>query len=208
MLQIDVSSSIDQAVSLLRAFDPEQLPYAVALALTNTAKDAQEAVRASMPAHFTLRRDWVVQGIRIVPATKQLPVAMVYSRDQFMALQETGGLKIPHGKHIAIPLPAVRPTPTALIAKDDLPRNILPTLRAKGGGLTAVVTMKNGHKFIARLRNGAGKGNRLDLLYYLVDDATLKPRLGLEDITRKVVDRRFVQHLDAALTQAMRTARR
>ena len=54
----------------LDAMARKQLPFAVAAALTATAKDAQAAVRAQMPARFTLRGPWVPKGIRIRPAKK------------------------------------------------------------------------------------------------------------------------------------------
>lgn len=211
MLQIGVRSELDKVVAALSVFDDKQLPFAASKALNDTANDARDSVRASMPSHFTIRRDWVIKGIQVVPATKSNLSAIIWSRDAFMALQESGGEKMPYGKFLAIPLPAVKPTPQSIVAKENYPRNIAPTLTApgarKGSELTAVVTMKNGKKFIARAADTPTRGKRLELLYYLMPTAHITPRLGLEEITAKVVSRRFVDHLEKALNMAMATAR-
>jgi hypothetical protein len=209
MLQIGVKSTLDQVLAAVGVFDDKQLPFAVSKALNDTANQARDAVRAKMPSNFTIRRDWVVKGIQVVPATKQSLSAIVWSRDDYMALQETGGDKTPFGKYLAIPLPAVKPTAGSIVRKEDYPRNIPATLTApgKGGQLTAVVTMRNGKKFIARASANPTKGKRLELLYYLMPTAHLKPRLNLETITDQVVADKFADNFEKAIALAMSTAR-
>ncbi|GAA0599197.1 hypothetical protein GCM10009099_40360 [Caenispirillum bisanense] len=92
-----------EAIRQLRQL-PKQTQFAVALALTRTAKDAQAEVIKSLGQKFTIRTAWVSKGIRIKPATKQKLEAVVFSKDDFMALQETGGEKTARdGKAIARP---------------------------------------------------------------------------------------------------------
>jgi hypothetical protein len=57
---------------------------AVAKALTFTAKDSQVALKAEVPGLFVLRRNWVVQGIRIKPANGGNLNAQVGSIDKYM----------------------------------------------------------------------------------------------------------------------------
>lgn len=87
-LRIDMERIGQQLAQL-----PRHAQVGIAEALTRTALDARDAVRETPPQRFTLRRPWVAQGIGALPATPRRLVAVVYSRDRFMALQETGGEK-------------------------------------------------------------------------------------------------------------------
>lgn len=112
-------------------FTPSNLAFAVAKTLTDLATTAQTEVRKDLPKTFKIRRDFVPKGIRIRPASKSNLEAVVYSIDSggrrdFMARQETGGRKKPEGgRHIAIPLKAVKPTPQTLIQQGWKPKNLL-----------------------------------------------------------------------------------
>src|SRR3990167_3209198 len=86
----------------------KEMPFAMAVALTRTAQSAQREVRAELKDRFTIRGNWVPGGIRIKPATKRNLAAEVGSKDAFMALQETGGVKKPRGRALAIPVGARR----------------------------------------------------------------------------------------------------
>ncbi len=177
-----------------------QMAFAAASAITSTAYEVQTEVRRNMPQRFTLRRQWIVQGIRVDKATKQSLTATVYSRDKFMGLQEAGGVKSPLRNYIAVPTKAVRRTKTQLIAKSDLPAAL--------GDKVAVVEY-NGDKYLAlkKARKGANKGGQLRLLYLLVPRANLHQRLGLEKDGRRVARERFGPNFSRAIERAIRTAR-
>ncbi|MDE1906638.1 MAG: hypothetical protein KGH75_09340 [Rhodospirillales bacterium] len=208
-----MKSNIDKLVASLSAFDERQLPYTIALALTRTAQEAREAVTAAMPGEFILRRTWILQGIRIVPAKKDNLVATIYSRDPFMARQEYGGQKIPMdgGRNIAIPL-AARPDPRALIPEELLPANLgmaeytvshngnLVTKKGTGGAAFRMVS--NGKTYLA-LRTAAG----LKMMYLLVPSAHITPRLNMGEITMRVVKQRFAHNFILAAREAMATRR-
>lgn len=218
MIQIDIDTK--QIERIVGAVNSRQLPFAAALALTQTAKDAQASVRASMPAKFTLRRQWIVNGIRIKPANKTTLEAWVYSKDAFMARQEKGGIKTgkagggdftsssvaeankgvrarPAGGRVAIPTDNVLRNKSDIIRKSDLPAGLGKKAFVMGRGATQV---------LAR-RFSKGKRAGLQILYVLKASTHIKPRLGLEDITTKVVERRFAMHFNSAFEQAIRTAK-
>ncbi|MEO5335214.1 MAG: hypothetical protein H7839_24650, partial [Magnetococcus sp. YQC-5] len=71
----------------------KQIQFASALTLTNLAKDAQAEVRRELPQRFTIRTNWISKGIQIRSASKNDLKATVLVLDQFMAIQETGGIK-------------------------------------------------------------------------------------------------------------------
>ena len=155
--------------------------------------------RAEMPARFTLRRQWIVNGIRVEKATKANLVATVFSRDAFMGLQEFGGQKDPRKRFIAIPTKAVRRTKSDIIAKSDRPQNL---------GARAEVIEYKGNKWLALKRARSGRsGNELRLLYLLVPRAQLHERLGLREIGTRVTRERFMQIWRQCLEDALPTSR-
>ena len=146
-------------------------------------------------------------------ARKDSLVAIIYSRDPFMARQEYGGQKIPMdgGRNIAIPL-AARPDPRGIIPEALLPANLgmaeytisrngnLVTKKGTGGAAFRMVS--NGHTYLA-LRTAAG----LKMMYLLVPSAHITPRLNLGEITQRVVRERLAQNFIAAAREAMATRR-
>jgi hypothetical protein len=115
----------------LRRFTASNIKFGVAKTLTDLAIASQAEVRKDLPKRFEIRRKWVPQGIRIRPASKSNLESAVFSIDSggrrdFMARQQTGGIKTPEsGRHIAIPLRAVKPTPQTIIQQGWKPKNLL-----------------------------------------------------------------------------------
>lgn len=199
MLTLNVTADLKTCMKQLDGFRSDQFAFAVAKALTKTAQDAQKAVRDDMPNRFTLRRQWIVQGIRIEKATKSNLTAMVYSRDRsFMDRQEGGGIKAPkYGSNLALPMPSVRRTKTQIIAKSELPGNLKNKF---------IIHAKDGRVYLAN-RFAKGKRAGVQLMYELRPKASVKPRLGMHDITNRIVQQNFQKNLIEAMQYAMRTAR-
>lgn len=200
MMQISVQTNIEAALRKLKSIsERQQFAFATARALTQTAAQVQAEVKKNMPSRFTLRRQWIVQGIRIERATKQNLTATVYSRDKFMGLQEMGGPKSPLRNFLAIPTSMVRRTKTDMVRKSDKPRAL--------GDKAEIVEVK-GRKYLAlkKPRKGAN-GKRLRLLYLLVPRAKIAPRLKLGEDGVRVARAQFVANLERALEDALRSAR-
>jgi hypothetical protein len=182
-LEVDIPS-----ISGIRS----EIEFEVVKALTRTARDAADAVKADMPTKFTLRRDWVRKGVRFDAATKAHPVARVYSLDELMAKQEYGDVHHPKGKHVAIPA-QVRTRPNALIPSSRFPRKIL----EQNGTFKASFEGKSGHKFngLEGIFQRDRKRKTLRILYLLKDRKTTQPRWDFEGTVTEAVDRRFQQNL-------------
>lgn len=197
---LSVQSDLLKAMAKLRSItEAQQLRFATAKALTQTAVEVQTEVRANMPGRFTLRRQWIVQGIRITPASKADLTATIYSRDKFMGLQEAGGVKSPLRNYIAVPTRAVKRTKTDMIRKADRPAAL---------GDKAGIVEVNGNKFLALKKARRGKsGAPLRLLYLLVPRARLQARLGLSKDGMRVARQKFTANLQRALADAVRSAR-
>jgi hypothetical protein len=168
----------------------KNIKFATAKSLTKMAQGAQEAVRQSLPKErggpFYIRRQWVVGGIRIKPATRSALEALVYSIDSggrrsFMGRQERGGTKtnVSGGQHIAIPLRAVKPTPKSIVPQGYKPKNLLrygPSRGARQEGMK-----QRGQAFKIKSKNRPGvewimmkKGGKYVPAWLLVPRATIK----------------------------------
>jgi len=179
--------------------EAKQFRFATAQALTKTAAEVQTGVKQAMPSRFTIRRSWVIQGIRMDKATKDNLTATVYSRDKFMGLQEVGGPKSPLRNYIAVPTRATKRTKTDMVRKSDRPKAL--------GDKVEVVEV-NGNKFLALKKARKGRsGNELRLLYLLVPRPRIQERLGLRRDGHRIARQRFIPNLQAALARAVATAR-
>lgn len=212
MLRIGLKSDIEKLTASLSAFNPDQLPYTIARALTTTAKQAQAAVIDAMPSNFILRRkQFIESGVQIEPARKENLRAIVFDRDDFMARQESGDDKIPidGGKNLAVPL-AARPNPGAIIPEALRPANLgraVYTISSKGHLITkrgtpnaAFRMVSNGKTYLAYRQHG-----KLMMMYLLIPAAKIKPRLHLAEITMRVVKENFAQNFMEAARIAMET---
>ena len=159
MLKLNLSADTKATKALARSMS--QLRKAVAKALTGLAYDVRDGVRASLPDRFTIRRPWVAKGIGIAPASSGSLTATVFSRDYFMELQETGGIKT--GK-IAIPVGRM----AAIARTRVLPKSLWPrALRSR-----RTVFVRSGKVF-------ERKGKQVGVLYLLRKRQRVRPRFGM-----------------------------
>lgn len=217
MLRIGVKSTLDSLINSLDAFSPEQFPFAVSRALNRTAEQARDEVKAAIPGEFILRRNWIRMGIRYRPALKDNLVALVFSRDPFMARQEYGGEKRPKlgGRYVAIPMKGARPDPHDLIPVGMLPAS-MPRALYRTSRKTGLPHASNkgpqGAAFILRARDGQlylvrRQGRVLQFLYALKDETEVRPRLHMGEITLRVVRQQFARNLMLSVREAMATRR-
>ena len=186
MLKLDVSADVAEATEYLSDMARRRVPDAAAKALTRTAYDARDAVRDSLPKRFNLRRPWVSRGIGVTPATPRTLMAAVWSRDRFMALQETGGSKT--GK-LAIPVgPMAQIAQTRVIPKSQWPRQMLAKKH---------VFYRAGTVFE---RVG---GRRIRALYLLRRQQRVAPRFGMADTVRSVALREYQRQMERALREEL-----
>lgn len=203
-----------------------QIPFANALALTADAKDAQDHIRrTTLPARFTLRRPtWAKQGIRIQAATKSTQVAIVRDINAYMALQQSGGVKIPFGSAIAVPLSGARKNVKALIDPENMPHAVMQRGGFIRAGIMYAVTFKRGRaKRLSRALHSGGRfGTRgfgaalqqapswsreIVPMYALVKRAVVKPRYGFDSDVMSVVRRNHGRNWAAAFEKAVKTKR-
>lgn len=181
----------------------DQIPFATALALTRTAQDAQAEVRRGLKSRFTVRNNFVEKGILFSAAKKDTLQATVFSRDDFMILQEKGGTKTPRGASISVPMEGGNKKGIARAGRrpKDL-RSTVGVFRAKIGGVDGLW-----QRLQRRSKAKKAAGHHLKLLFVFKPSVPVRARFGFADTVRKVVIERFRRQLDLAIATAVRTAR-
>lgn len=182
----------------------KQINFGTALGLTNTAIQAQTAVVGAMQGRFTIRNNWLTNspiGIKINRATKVNLKAEVFTRAPFLPLQESGGIKIPYGNHLAMPaddgpLKKLKKIPEALRPK---------ALMASGRGF--IITGKKSGVKLMMTRNlkSRGKYGGVRIMYVLIPHAKLKPANVFYKVIGKVVDRRLALNISQGIEKAFAT---
>ena len=168
MLRLDVTGDVVRASAWLSDLAQRRIPEAAARALTGVAYDARDAVRADLPGRFTIRRPWVSRGIGVVPARSTALQAIVYSRDEFMRLQEEGGSK---SGTSAIPL-----GPMAAKARGQ----VIPKSQWPGAMARKRTTFWRAGQLFER------RGRNIQPLWKLRQGQSVAPRFGMSDTVRSV----------------------
>jgi hypothetical protein len=191
MTTVEVAGDVAALTSL-----PRQLNYAAAVSLTRAAKGGQSASIRAIKGTFTTRSSWYEPsnrfGVRVKSATKDGLEAEVSTRAHWLALHETGGVKRPRGKYLAIPTAAARRSGNKAIPRSRRPRALRRT-------------------FVAETRSGPvifeRRGGGVQALYNLEPRARISKRSVIIEPVAKVVDRRFGAIFDRTLDDALETAK-
>lgn len=176
-----------------------QVPFATAKALTKTALEARDAVRAGLPARFEIRSTWTARGVTINPASKSdypNAYAEVGTRHEWMVLQETGGAKAPkYAGSLAIPTkagqkyPVVRRTSSGKIPKRGRPKALLKSGKA----------FEQDGEIRLRAKDGTAPP-----AFFLRPRATVRPRFEFRETVDALVARRFGPIFRDALETALK----
>ncbi|MBF0131038.1 MAG: hypothetical protein HQL75_00415 [Magnetococcales bacterium] len=200
-------------VDRLFAAAQKQVIFAASKALTDTAYDIQAEVRKELPERFTIRTTWIAKGIKVTKATNNNLKATVYVKDQFMAVQEEGGVRsLESGKAPAIPVGA-RKRKTDLTRPGKYPGKLM----AKKGHFIAPIS-SGGHRYGVWHRTGkkqvmpsgryeGKKRQPLALMYMFSRDSKIKPRFGFEKTAKRVAGLRIQKRFVDALRYATATAK-
>ena len=184
-----------------------QIPFATALALTRVARVAREDVVLGLPLHFVVRGPKLAQSIRWKPASKTdwpRPQSVVYTLAEALVLQESGGIKVPRKRALAIPGAGTRPTVETRITASKRPAAVL---RKRGYFLGTIKGGVNAGAPAILQRVGAGR-YPLRVAYLLRPRGEVKARLGFVDTVRLRVEstlpREFLRAMDEAFAGSRR----
>lgn len=177
----------------------DQLPFATAAALTDTAKDATSYVRNGLVESFKVRNPGLRNGIQFEPADKRgRPItAKVGVRPwaSFLVFHAIGGLKRAKTGRVAVPSRLVQRTSSGRVAAKHRPRK----LREKKSLIQPLVDERG----LIALKNRKG----VTVFYRLVASARIEPRWPFQRQVEETVSARLGQHFNRRAEEALRTAR-
>lgn len=180
-----------------------QVTFALASTLTAVAKEAQKEIIRDVQSTFTVRGNWLTPsnkfGIKVRPAKKTNLVAEVGTAADWLTPHESGGTKLPSGKHIAIPTINVRRTKRQLIQKAQRPG-------ALRGKRDVVIKTRSGLTLFQR--QGRGATARLVPLYRLEPKATIRKQSTVFEPTERVISKRFGAVFHNQLQRAFATTKK
>lgn len=199
MAAFDIEVNVPEVVFSLSTLKSKQLPFATSLALNLTLKDAQNQLRKEMPRKFKIRRPWVLRGVVVKPSNKNRLWGSIGQRDAFMSLHESGGIKTPFSRAIAVPVGALaRTAQSKVLTKSKRPRALLKRKNVYRGetrkGVPAIIKRGTVRK-------------PLEVLYVLVGSARIERRFGFVATVNKVVRKKWPANFGKALARAIASAR-
>jgi len=204
MLQGKISVSIVGNKNL-----DKQTTFALASALTLTAKEIQTETIKTLEGTFTVRNNWNkpsnALGVRVKPATKQKLETWIGTAADFLEkfIREPAGsivLKIPQGEFLAIPTTNVRRTKRDIIRATQRPQKLR-------GKRDFVLPMKSGKGFVLFQEQGRGVNTKRVALYILVPRAKIREKDVLFGPAKRVFEKRFPQIYENQLRRAFAGAR-
>lgn len=191
-----VTSNVRQVSKWLSRVERQQVPFATAVSLTRTAKDAQTNLEKRLGRVFDRPTPFTRRAIAIRPARKTRLVARVLVKDiqaRYLLLQETGGVRRPQRRALILPSAARRNQ------YGNLPRGAVKRMLARPDTFSGTVAGVAGI--------WQRKGRRLKLLVAYEGRAVYRPRFGFRDTAAKTARARFDHHLRRELAKAIATAR-
>ncbi len=106
MVPISIRTNIAEVKKTLSDVAKTQLPFAIARALTDTAKDVQRLLTAALPRQLDRPTPFTMRAFAVTPATKKTLTSKVYIKpDQwkYLKLQVEGGVRKPSKRALILP---------------------------------------------------------------------------------------------------------
>lgn len=199
-----------------------QLPFAASVALNQTARDVQLALKGQVSQSFTNPTAFTRNAFIYSKSTKARLIAEVTRRPDrhYLDTQTFGGHRrwkayegllrgLAKSAGTSLPDQQLVPTSTALNAAGNPKRSLFGTIQSK------LSTKDRGGFFIGKPRNssappGVYRRSRERLhAYFVTSDSKpiYEPRFPFERIGNATIARTFPSHLSKAVDRAMRSAR-
>ena len=155
-MRIDVDTNAAEVVRSLRFLFRDQVPFATSLAINHTAKGIQAVQRDGMRRRFTIRRPYVLQGVKVSKFSTKRDLEAIVEIDPsrgFLFKFEEGGTTRPRGTRFAVP-DEVRRGKTGVVSRVMRPRQL--KFKFHGSGPKAEVYKGEKRTFMIRKRDGSG----------------------------------------------------
>ncbi len=190
-IKINVSKTADQLMAEIKA-DVAKKIKAISLGLTDTARDARQAVMNELPTVFDRPTPFTMRSIGYTPAMPSALTARVFIRDPqvaYLRMQITGGVELPKRRAL------LDPVAVQLNQYGNIPRTKIHQLLARKDTFSGTVRgipgiwQRTGHK-------------GLKLLVAYESTRQVKPRFDFAGIAKKSIERTMIPNLRARLASA------
>ena len=225
-MRIDVDTNAAEVVRSLRFLFRDQVPFATSLAINHTAKGIQAVQRDGMRRRFTIRRPYVLQGVKVSKFSTKRDLEAIVEIDPsrgFLFKFEEGGTVRPRGRRFAVP-DEVRRGKTGVVSRVMRPRGLRFEFHGSGPkaevhrGLkrtfmirrpdgTGAIFQRLGRRGRKRLPPGQQRPGKLRMLFSFTPKAEIEPTLEFELTAQTVFERTFARNFEASFDRAVRTAR-
>lgn len=198
-LRVD-GSAVARVRRSLELFATDQLPFALAAALTDTAREARDFARERLGSHFKLHNRQLGQAVHYLPASKRAhPIeAAVVVRPWagFLAEHAIGKVRRPARRAIAVPTRIVRRTSTGRV-----PASLKPRALGARKGFDPVA-----YRDLARIV--VHRPGKLGLFFFLKHSVKIRKDWPLREEVAEVVRARLAVNFARRAEQALATRRR
>lgn len=206
---IRVDVDVRPLVLAMEDFQREQAPFATSRALNDVALKAVVGEQEAMRQNFTIRRPWVLLGIKVLKYSNKkddpLEVRLGILDDRaFLVKFEKGGMKTPLGFNLSLPseLPGV--SKMTVIPASLRPRAFGQWENRRGNARTFVIL--NGPGAGIWQRTGSGP-RQVRMLWSFKQHARIAPLLGYAEMAQATADKWFRERFYVRMDEALATAR-
>ncbi|QKL71445.1 hypothetical protein HI806_09205 [Ralstonia solanacearum] len=196
MLAFSVKHNIADVQRTLSKAAKQQLPFAIAKGLTQTAKATQDKLTSALPRQLDKPTPFTMRAFGVTAATKQRQLATVFIKpDQwkYLKYQVEGGVRRPAKRAVIVP------ESMRLNQYGNMPKGAVRKLLAKAGVFSGTVDGVAGI--------WQRKGGRAVLLVKYADKVVYKRRFPFADIGERSVAAVFGPIFNQALADALATMR-
>ena len=202
----NLSSNSRDARRELDALVHRQLPFAMSVALTETARDIETNVNKRIARAFDRPTPFTQRAVFVKPASKTRPIALVGIKDkqaEYLEIQETGGTRLPRRRALVLPVQAKvnqygnlpRAAVSRALARKD-------TFSGKIGGVAGIWQRRKPGK-----RGKSDDADKAKLLFAYEPTASYRPRFRFAETADKTAQARFPTQFWRALDRALATGR-
>lgn len=234
-MRFSVKSDFNKALKEIKGITEKQLPFATALALTNTAKDVKTGLAKEMKDVFDRPTKFTLNSLYIKPAKKRdINIsAEVYLKDEvfkgtpaskYLAAQIAGGPRLHKRFEVLLINRGVMSKDEYIMPGQGVKLNaygnvspgliqkVLSNIGAQFDKLQNTTNEKKKGYFVATIGSTRGIWERtsrnLRPVFVIVkSNPTYKKRFNFLGVAQRIVDQEFKKHFDAALNHAIATAR-
>ena len=163
MIRVSLTDNFSTLDRLLMVLERDQMPFAIARALTDMAQLGKATITREIPAIFSKGgppKPFTVNSVVARPASKSTLAAEVFIKDTqaaYLQLEETGGTRSPRGAALVLPGSSA---PALHDSHGNLPEGLLRKLRA--AARTTRANAKRARR-VSRKVGAGGAGGAIDL---------------------------------------------